>query len=135
VSSKDLMPDQARKRTFDASTRLAFERTRVAYDRTMMAWIRTATSLITFGFGIYKFFQLEMGRGANPNLLIGPREFSLLMVGAGLLSLLLGTLEHWRNVRSLKAEYPEMPRSLTGVVAALISALGIMALIAVIFRQ
>jgi uncharacterized membrane protein YidH (DUF202 family) len=26
----------------------------------MMAWIRRATSLITFGFGIYKFFQLEV---------------------------------------------------------------------------
>ena len=129
------MPDQARKRTLDASTRLAFERTRVAYDRTMMAWIRTATSLITFGFGIYKFFQLEMGRGASPNRLIGPREFSLLMVASGLLSLLLGTVEHWRNMRSMRAEYPEMPRSLTGVMATLILALGILALIAVIFRQ
>jgi uncharacterized membrane protein YidH (DUF202 family) len=31
----------------------------------MMAWIRTATALITFGFTIYKFFQLERGE-ANP---------------------------------------------------------------------
>jgi uncharacterized membrane protein YidH (DUF202 family) len=43
----------------DTSTRLAFDRTRVAYERTMMAWIRTATSLITFGFAVYKFFQIE----------------------------------------------------------------------------
>ena len=107
------MPDQARKRTLDTSTRLSFERTRLSYDRTMMSWIRTATSLITFGFAIYKFFQLEMGRGASPNRLIGPREFSLLMVGTGLLSLLLGTLEHWRNMQSLRAEYPELPRSQT----------------------
>jgi uncharacterized membrane protein YidH (DUF202 family) len=46
--------------TPNIQVRLALERTRVAYDRTMMAWIRTATSLITFGFGIYKFFQLEL---------------------------------------------------------------------------
>ena len=26
----------------------------------MMAWIRTATSLISFGFTIYKFFDLEL---------------------------------------------------------------------------
>jgi putative membrane protein len=129
------MPDQAIKRNLDTSTRLAFERTRVSYDRTMMAWIRTATSLITFGFGIYKFFQLELGAGANPSLLIGPREFSLIMVGTGLLSLLVGTLEHWRNMRSLRADYAEMPRSHTSVIAVFILALGILALLAVAFRQ
>jgi uncharacterized membrane protein YidH (DUF202 family) len=43
----------------DASTRMAVERTRLAHERTLMAWIRTAISLITFGFSIYKFFQLE----------------------------------------------------------------------------
>ena len=43
----------------DDSTRLAFERTRNSYENTMMSWIRTATSLITFGFSIYKFFQIE----------------------------------------------------------------------------
>src|SRR5262245_36900224 len=42
----------------DTSTRLAFDRTRAAYERTLMAWIRTATSLITFGFAVHKFFQL-----------------------------------------------------------------------------
>ena len=39
------------------ATRLAVERTRLAYERTLMAWTRTATSLISFGFTIYKFFQ------------------------------------------------------------------------------
>ena len=42
----------------DQSTKLAFDRTWVAYERTMLAWVRTATSLITFGFSIYKFFQI-----------------------------------------------------------------------------
>lgn len=135
VSSKGSMPDEAKKRTFDTSTRLSFERTRMSYDRTMMSWIRTATSLITFGFGVYKFFQLELGRSAYQNRLIGPREFSLLMVCTGLLSLLLGTLEYWQNVRTMRAEYPEMPRSRTGVIAVFILALGILSLIAVVFRQ
>lgn len=136
------MPDHAIKRdqpvaripTLDTSTRLAFERTRVSYERTMMAWIRTATSLITFGFGIFKFFQLELGR-TQDNRLIGAREFSLLMVAAGLASLLLGTLEHWQCMRSLRAEYPEMPRSRTGVIAVFVLTLGILALIAVFFRK
>ena len=41
----------------DTSTRLAVQRTRLASERTLMAWIRTCTSLITFGFTIFKFFQ------------------------------------------------------------------------------
>jgi putative membrane protein len=133
---RDRMPDLAKRTTtLDTSTRLAFDRTRVAYDRTMMAWIRTATSLITFGFGIYKFFQLELGRGRQDDRLIGTRGFSLIMVGAGLLALILGTHEHWQNMRTLREEYPDMPRSRAGVIAGLISILGVLAFIAMIFRQ
>ncbi len=43
-----------------------------------MSWIRTATSLITFGFSIYKFFQIEAPDSEKQqNCLIGPREFAL----------------------------------------------------------
>ena len=100
-----------------------------------MAWIRTATSLITFGFGIYKFFQLELGRGRPDDRLIGTRGFSLIMVATGLLALILGTQEHLLNMRALRAEYPGTPRSRAGVMAALVSILGVLAFIAMIFRQ
>ena len=50
----------AAERTLDAGTRLAVNRTRLAYERTLMAWVRTAASMISFGFTIYKFFQLEL---------------------------------------------------------------------------
>jgi putative membrane protein len=58
------MADQTKESAapLNISTRLAFDRTRLAHDRTMMAWVRTATSLITFGFAIYKFFQFELKR-------------------------------------------------------------------------
>ena len=69
----------------DSGTRLAIDRTRLAYERTMMAWIRTAASLITFGFTIYKFFQLEIKASApNPNHLVGPRGFALIMISIGM---------------------------------------------------
>src|SRR6476646_7460665 len=102
----------------DVSTRLAFDRTRVAYDRTMMAWIRTATSLITFGFSVYKFFELEAGRVHEHQYRIGPRQFALLMVGVGLVSLLVGTIEHRRHMQGLIEQYPEIQRSGAYVVAA-----------------
>ena len=119
----------------DTATELAFDRTRAAYERTMMAWIRTATSLITFGFTIYKFFQIEAPERGQQNLLIGPRQFAFILVSIGLLSLILATLDHHQNIRTLGARYAGKERSLAVLVAALISTLGILALVAIIFRQ
>ena len=119
----------------DVSTRLAVERTRAAYERTMMAWIRTATSLITFGFTIYKFFQIEAPPPGRPNRLIGPRGFAIILVSIGLFSLILATLEHRQDIRTLGAQYASKRRSLAVLVAALISLLGILALVVIAFRQ
>jgi len=118
------------------STRLAFDRTRLAHDRTMMAWVRTATSLITFGFTIYKFFQFEVAKGATPHGgIIGPREFALLMIGIGIFSLTLATIQHRIDRNALRALDPDVPRSTAALLAGLIAILGIVALLAVILRQ
>jgi putative membrane protein len=122
------------------STRLAFERTRGAYERTMMAWIRTGTSLITFGFAVYKFFQLEMAgsvsksEGLIETSLVGPREFGLILIVIGLLSIILGTFEHRRDLATLREDYPGMPRSGTQWVALLMATFGMLALVGVIYR-
>jgi inner membrane protein YidH len=119
----------------DISTRLAYARTRAAYERTMMSWIRTATSLITFGFSVYKFFQFEKPTNGSDNRLVGPREFALTLVSIGLFSLVLATLEHRQNIRMLSEQTGGNTRSLAVVMAALISVLGIVALVVMIFRQ
>lgn len=118
----------------NTATRLAFERTRVAYERTMMAWVRTGTSLITFGFSVYKFFQFETAGKDVSGPLIGARGFGLVLIGIGLLSLLLGTIEHRRDLKSLREGYPGMPSSISAVVALLMGAVGALALLAVIVR-
>lgn len=115
----------------NTATRLAFERTRVAYERTMMAWVRTGTSLITFGFSVYKFFQFETSGKDSNGPFIGARGFALVLIGIGLLSLLLGTIEHRRDLRSMRQDYPGMPTSMSTVVALLMAALGALALVAV----
>ena len=66
--------------TVDSTARLAIDRARVACDRRLLAWIGAATFLITVGFVINKFFQLEVDRSWLEDPMIGPREFSLLMV-------------------------------------------------------
>ena len=119
--------------TLDA-LQLALERTRIAFDRTLMAAERTATSLITFGFAIYKFFQLDVER-PRQNHLIGPREFALAMVVLGLLSLVIGIAEHQRGRRQLRRQYRELPWSGAMITAILVVALGVLALLVMIFRE
>ena len=116
------------------ATTLAFERTRIAYERTMMAWIRTATSLITFGFSVYKFFEFEMKNAPAATMLVGPRGFGLGLIVIGLLSMLVGTIEHARDLRGLRRQYVDMPRSMSGLVAIVVGALGLCALLAVVLR-
>jgi putative membrane protein len=115
--------------------KLSLERTRIAYERTMMAWVRTATSLITFGFAVYKFFQLDMSQRDVGKLIIGSREFALMLIGIGLLSLITGTIEHRRDMMVLGKQYPGMPWSATRLIAFLSGTLGLLAFLAVIFRS
>ncbi len=119
------------------ATKLAVDRTRLAYDRTLMAWVRTAASLISFGFTIYKFFGYlrESQAGVHEGGLFGPREFAILMISIGIGSLALATVEHRLRLKELRAHYHEVPYSLTTVLAALVSLLGVAGLLAVLFRQ
>ena len=119
----------------DTGTRLAVDRTRLAYERTLMAWVRTATSLISFGFTVYKFFQFDMSK--NPvrvNALIGPRGFALMMISIGLVALVLSTIEHRRSMHAMRTEFGSIPYSTSAVVAALVAGLGVVALVAVALR-
>jgi putative membrane protein len=128
-------PDQA-KAPLDVSTRLAYDRTFLAHERTLMAWVRTSSSLITFGFSIYKFFQLERGMGKEfaSAQVIGPRQFSMILIIIGVVSLVISTVRHRHQLEMLKVEYQNAPASTAGIVAGLISVMGLLAILAVIFR-
>jgi putative membrane protein len=112
---------------------LAVERTYLAHERTLMAWARTSTSLISFGFAIYKFFGgLGERRQHRP---LGYITFSTVMISIGLVALLLATLQHWRDTKQLESRFHVKPRYLTPLIAGLIAGLGILGLAAVAFRQ
>lgn len=128
-------PDQT-KVPMDISTKLAYERTFLAHERTLMAWVRTASSLITFGFSIYKFFQLEGGvvKEFAAAQVLGPRQFSMILIFIGVVSLVMATIQHRRQLKILKVEYESAPASTAGLVAGLISVLGLLSVLAVIFQ-
>jgi putative membrane protein len=73
----------------------------MAAERTLLAWVRTATSLISFGFTIYKFFQyLGESERVEPAGWLGPRGFALLTISIGVTVLVAATIEHREEFRT-----------------------------------
>lgn len=132
MSSVDTRDDM--RTPLDTGTRLAYMRTFQAYERTPMAWIRTALYVISFGFSISKVFEfLQKGRNdAAP--ILGPQTVGVVMIAMGVVSLTLYTLQHWRELRALRAQCPGLPRSMSGATGVLLALLGLGALLGVLVR-
>ena len=83
------------------STDLATDRTIMAADRTLMAWQRTAISLISFGFTLFKFLNIEIE--SRPGVLHdeAPRNVGLTMVGLGLAALTTAIIQYRRYLMQL----------------------------------
>ncbi|MBV8136114.1 MAG: DUF202 domain-containing protein [Deltaproteobacteria bacterium] len=75
--------------------------------------MRTATSLNTFGFSVYNFFEILREAGGPKNQLIGARRFGLVLVGLGLASLALATVEYRQNISGAGSTLAGWP-ALTG---------------------
>jgi putative membrane protein len=113
------------------SNQLAADRTWMAHERTLMAWIRTATSMISFGFTIYKFFE---GRPPSPNTLLTSRDFAILMIGFGLIALTLATIQHVIEIRLIADQMSRKRRSIALVLSVLLAILGTLAFVSAILR-
>lgn len=119
----------------DTSTRLAYMRTFQAYERTQMAWIRTALSLITFGFSISKVFELLQKGRTDAAPIFGTQTVGVVMIAMGVVSLTLYTLQHWRELRALRAQCPGLPKSISGATGLLLALLGLGALLGALIRD
>ncbi|GAB3240868.1 YidH family protein [Mycolicibacterium hippocampi] len=118
----------------DANTRLAAQRTRLAQERTLMAWVRTSTSLIAFGFTIYQIFRYLSASERLRDPLISPTVFGTTMILIGLVALVLAWVQHRQDMKTLQEAFGPAPFSIASVVAALIAALGVIALLGVVLR-
>lgn len=116
---------------------LAIERTYLAHERTLMAWTRTSTSLITFGFTLFKFFEFlqASGQAVHRQHLLGARTFGLIMIGIGVSTLVVACFQHRAQMRRLNAYYPEAPFSLALFLASLIACLGVLGFISGIIHS
>ena len=118
----------------DTSTRLAIDRTRLAHERTLMAWIRTSTSLIAFGFTIFKFFEYLSSAEELNRKVLSPWLVGMLMIVLGIIALAVASAQHFSEMKALRAEAGPLPRSLAGFMAVLMTVLGIVALLVVALR-
>lgn len=99
-----------------------------------MAWIRTCTSLIAFGFTIFKFFQYLATTERRREPVVSPWVFGVVMILVGLTGLILAWIQHRQDMKALEAELGAMPYSIAGIMAALIAGLGVLALVVVVLR-
>lgn len=118
----------------DPRVQLAFARTFLAYERTRIAWVRTALSLISFGFVIARFFQYLREKEGEAATLFSPRTIGLVMITIGLVSLILASWQDRRAVKALRDRCPDLPTSVSGVMAVLIALFGVLALIGALLR-
>lgn len=122
-------------RDLDETTRLAYDRTWLSYERTMQSWVRTATSLITFGFSVYKLSDIVEATSGGRQRLLGPHEFGLILVCIGFLALAMATVEYRQNIRSVRDEYGRSPRSMSVLFAGIVALLGLFALVSMFLRM
>jgi putative membrane protein len=120
------------------ATMMAVERTLMAADRSMMAWVRTGLSLISFGFTLYKFLDVQrqqlqaMGK-ALPDI-SSPKIVGLLMIGIGILSLVMGTVEYLVTTNSYRNLYAIRRPRYSLLMSVIITTIGIILFLGILFR-
>ncbi len=116
--------DKKKEEKKEGKKQIQLERTRTAFERLQLAWIRTCLTMLTIGVGSYEYFynRLEKGQAPLLNLITG-RELGLFLIVAAFTMLLLATIQHTKNMSSLKKHYKEMRFSVALVLSYLLLAL------------
>ncbi|MDJ0659345.1 MAG: DUF202 domain-containing protein [Crocosphaera sp.] len=117
--------DLALERNVLAETRteLARERTRAAQERTLMAWIRTSLSMISFGFGIDRFFSYlhKTTPKTGINTLTEERVLGLSLMSLGIFALAASLVTHWRTLKNIdEKQYKYVPQWSQGFTVGII---------------
>lgn len=119
-------------------TELAKQRNRIAADRTLLAWIRTSVALIGIGFGLERtvsklYLGVETASVTSTHLV---KLFSLLIIGAGILAVLMAALDYQSEMKRLQQpEYYYTPRQSLGTIIAGILVLIAISIFLTIWRQ
>ncbi len=117
---------------------MAVERTLMAADRSLMAWVRTGLSLISFGFTIYKFLDIQgkqlQAMGKSLPSISSPKVVGLLMIGLGILSLVLGTIENLETIKSYRRQFDIRRARYALFISGVVTFIGIVLFLGILFK-
>lgn len=120
------------------ATMMAVERTLMAADRSMMAWLRTGLSLISFGFTIYKFLDSQsqqlVAMGKPHPEISSPKIVGLIMIGIGILSLIMGSVEYLVTSNTYRHQYNFSRPRYSLFMTVIILMVGIILFLGIFFR-
>jgi putative membrane protein len=137
ANEKNNLPGEKLHPAID-STAMAVDRTVMAADRSLMAWVRTGLSLISFGFTIYKFLENSnkqlLAVSKIPVDISGPEVVGLFMVGMGVLSLIMGTIENVETIMRLRGRYEFTRTRYSLFMAAILTIFGIVIFLGIVFQ-
>ncbi|GAC1403607.1 MAG: hypothetical protein NVS4B6_13660 [Mycobacterium sp.] len=85
------------------------------------------------GLGQRKFFQY-LATDQHRETVVSPWVVGMVMILIGLAGLILAWIQHRREMKALQAQIGPMPYSISGIMAALIAGLGVIALVVVVLR-
>lgn len=114
---------------------LAKRRNHIAADRTLLSWSRASVSLIGTGFAVDRVItKLYSSTGTNsPTPIVLVRIFSLAIMGAGILAIIMAALDYKAEMNRLeKPDYYYTPRTSIGmIISGILVVLAITAFITV----
>ena len=119
--------------SWSVTEQLAGDRNRMASERTLMGWIRTSLAMISFGFGLAKFFDYlqETQPQKASELGKGPEYVGQFLLFLGTFLILVAAIAHWRRLTLLdRGEVSYRSRFSLGLLVALVLfALGVFAIV------
>lgn len=115
-------------------TDLAIDRTLMAADRSLMAWVRTGLSMISFGFTIYKIIEAFQHQGGPVHSANMARNVGLFLTGLGTVAIVMGTVEYWYRLKSLRHDRSFKIMQPSFVIALIMSAAGLFMFLGIVSR-
>jgi len=82
-------------------TELSWVRSRLSAERTFLSWTRTATTLVAFGFTLYRLLPVFANREVTPEQ---SRNWALAFIAAGLVVQVIGIVQ-WRNEAAFAGQF------------------------------
>ena len=123
------------KKEHATSDELAAERTLMAAGRTLLAWVRTSTSVISFGFTIFKVLQyvqeVEPAKLMRPRT---PRNIGIFMLLAGTIPLFLAIAQYRQTVVQLTGSKTKVFLHPGFLVAIAVAVLGVLLLLTILLN-